>query len=63
MGFAFSKNFINDDWKLAEQDAREIYNYRILQYDPADHGPPMAYMKQIQTEYNVNCIPKYIRNR
>lgn len=45
----------------AEQDARKIYNYRVKTYDPIINGPREIYMVQVEAEFELNCLPEFMR--
>lgn len=63
MGSSSSKNTTNNnDWEIAEQRAIKIYNYRMKNYNPLEHGPREYYMAQVQAEYELECIPEYLRS-
>ena len=62
MGASSSKNTSNKDFETSEQRAKRIYNYRIKNYDPMKHGPRDVYMLQVEAEYELECIPEYMRS-
>lgn len=61
MGSVPSKRTNNDDWDESEKRALIIYNYRIKNYNPIEHGPPTQYMLRVNAEYELECIPEYLR--
>ena len=63
MGSSSSKSSNNNDWETAKQKAIKIYNYRLKNYNPLQHGPREHYIVQIEAEYELECIPEYIRGR
>ena len=63
MGSSASKSYyIKKEWEKAEKRASEIYNYRINNYNPVEHGTPTNYMQRIKSEYELECIPEYLRS-
>ena len=62
MGSSYSKTSNNNDWQIAEQKAAKLYNYRIKNYNPLIHGPRHYYMLQVEAEYELECIPEYMRS-
>ena len=61
MGSSSSKTSNNNGWDSAQQKAINNYNYRIKHYNPIEHGPRDYYMAQVQAEYELECIPEYLR--
>jgi hypothetical protein len=65
MGSKSSKNSNcsnkNYNWDLAKQNADKIYNYRIKNYKQMIHGPMQVYMIQVESEYELECIPLGLR--
>ena len=64
MGSSSSKN---NEWAIAEEkrakeQAIRNYNYRIKNYNPIIHGDRYIYMYQVEAEYELECIPKYLRH-
>ena len=51
-----------DTWETAKQRASKLYNYRIKNYNPIIHGPIDYYMVQVEAEYELECIPLYMRH-
>jgi hypothetical protein len=49
-----------DTFVNAELKARKVYNYRVKTYDPLRHGSRELYMKQVEAEFELNCIPLYM---
>jgi len=65
MGLSSSKNTNandNNDWEIAKKRADNIYNYRIKNYNYMRHGPQELYMLQVEAEYELECIPEYLRS-
>lgn len=62
MGSVPSRRTNDDDWEKAKKRALGIYNYRIKNYNPVEHGPPTQYMQQVEAEYQLECIPEYLRS-
>mgnify|MGYP000474354450 CR=1 FL=1 len=62
MGSSSSKTANNNDWEIAQQRAIKVYNYRIKHYNPIQHGSRDYYMAQVQAEYELECIPEYLRS-
>ena len=62
MGSSSSKTSYNNDWDISQRKALKIYNYRIKHYNPIEHGPRDYYMAQVQAEYELECIPEYLRS-
>ena len=58
-----SKTSNNNDWQMAKQKAIKTYNYRLKNYNPFQHGPMEYYLAQIEAEYELECIPEYLRGR
>jgi hypothetical protein len=58
----FNKKYDTDTFVNAEQKARKIYNYRIKTYDPLIHGPRENYIMRVEAEFELNCIPEYMRH-
>jgi hypothetical protein len=50
-----------EDFVKAKQNAYNQYVYRIKKYDPSIHGPKYIYMLEVDAEYELNCIPTYLR--
>jgi hypothetical protein len=50
-----------DTFESAKQRATKVYNYRIKNYNPIIHGPIEFYIIQIEAEYELECIPEYMR--
>ena len=48
-----------DTFVNAELKARKVYNYRVKTYDPSRHGSRELYMKEVEAEFELNCIPEY----
>jgi hypothetical protein len=46
----------------ARERALKIYNYRVNSYNYLVHGPIEYYMVQIQAEYELECIPEFMRS-
>ncbi len=57
-----SSKICNDEWIIAQKKARKNYKNRVTYYDPKEHGSPSTYMRQITSQYNLECIPEHIRN-
>jgi hypothetical protein len=47
---------------MAHKKAMKIYNYRVKHYNPLEHGTIEYYMAQVQAEYELECIPEYLRS-
>lgn len=62
MGSSSSKTTNNNDWEMAQKRAIKIYNYRIKHYNPIEHGPRDYYMTQVHAEYELECIPEFLRS-
>jgi len=62
MGSSSSKSSNNHDWEMAHKKAMKIYNYRVKHYNPLEHGTIEYYMAQVQAEYELECIPEYLRS-
>ena len=62
MGSSSSKTTNNIDWEIAQQRAIKVYNYRIKHYNPNEHGSQQYYIAQVQAEYELECIPEYLRS-
>ena len=54
----YNKNY---NWDLAKQNADKIYNYRIKNYKQMIHGSIHVYMIQVESEYELECIPLGLR--
>lgn len=63
MGSSSSKTTNNIDWEISQQRAIKVYNYRIKHYNPIEHGSQKYYIAQVQAEYELECIPEYLRSR
>jgi len=50
-----------EEFVRAKQNAYNQYMSRIKNYDPARHGPKYMYMLEVDAEYELNCIPGYLR--
>ena len=48
--------------EIAEKRAIKVYNYRITHFNPIKHGSRDVYMAQVQAEYELECIPEYMRS-
>ena len=55
------KKLDTDTFVNAELKARKVYNYRVKTYDPLLHGSREIYMKAVEAEFELNCIPVYIQ--
>lgn len=62
MGSSSSKNTNNNDWQMAKKRAIQVYNYRIKHYNPIQHGPREQYIAQVEAEYELECIPEFLRS-
>ena len=62
MGSSSSKNTNNNEWEIAEKRAIKIYRYRITHFNPIEHGSRDVYMAQVQAEYELECIPQFLRS-
>ena len=62
MGSSSSKNTNNNEWEIAEKRAIKVYNYRITHFNPIKHGSRDVYMAQVQAEYELECIPQFLRS-
>ena len=62
MGSSSSKNTNNNEWEIAEKRAIKVYNYRITHFNPIKHGSRDVYMTQVQAEYELECIPQFLRS-
>lgn len=51
----------SETFETAKQRANQIYNYRVKNYDYLIHGPYHYYMLQVEAEYELECIPEYMR--
>jgi hypothetical protein len=56
-----SYEYPDDAWESAQKRARTVYNYRLKHYNPSIHGPYHYYMLQVEAEYELECIPEYMR--
>jgi len=64
MGSTCSNESIQENvetFETAKQRANKIYNYRMKHYSPLLHGPRDYYMLQVEAEYELECIPEYMR--
>ena len=50
------------DMVSARKRAIQIYNYRVQNYNYLVHGPREYYMMQVEAEYELECIPEYLRS-
>jgi hypothetical protein len=50
-----------EEFVRAKQNAYNQYMYRLKSYDPEIHGPKYIYMLEVDAEYELNCIPPYLR--
>jgi hypothetical protein len=67
MGSSSSKNTNNNntnnnEWEIAKKRAIKIYNYRITHFSPIEHGSRDVYMAQVHAEYELECIPQFLRS-
>jgi hypothetical protein len=63
MGASSSKSSNDNDWELARIKAVKLYHYRVKNYNYCQHGPRDVYMVQVEAEYELECIPEYLRGR
>jgi hypothetical protein len=63
MGSSSSKNTNNNnEWEIAKKRAIKVYNYRITHFNPIEHGSRDVYMTQVHAEYELECIPQFLRS-
>jgi hypothetical protein len=56
-----SYEYPDDLCESSQQRAIKNHEYRLKHYDPSIHGPYYYYMLQVEAEYEVECIPEYMR--
>jgi hypothetical protein len=57
MGSSSSKNTNNNEWEIAEKRAIKVY----LKHT-SEHGSRDVYMAQVHAEYELECIPQFLRS-
>jgi hypothetical protein len=66
MGSSTSSNSYENydsEWEIAKKQAIRNYNYRLRNYNPLLHGPHDIYLLEISADYELECLPRYVRSR
>lgn len=61
MGNSNSAEKEREQERILYNKAVELYKQRLRNYDYAFHGNYTTYLRSIQAQFQLDCIPEYLR--
>ena len=61
MGNSNSAEREREKQRILYNKAVELYTQRLRNYDYAYHGNYTTYLRNIQAQFQLDCIPEYLR--